>query len=894
MRTDDGAGGARTTVSVSPKEKRNAGDLVNRGTARPGAGGRPVGRAVTAAPSAWSRPEVRVGVLTTLMGVATTGAALAFARDVVAVPSGYAWVIALGVVFAITEGFAVHVRVRRGAHAIGLSDIPLVLGLLSIDPVLVILARVVGAGFGLVLIRRQRGGKLAFNIALVGVQAAVAAVVFHLFVPYTVGGAPHALAATDWLAVYVAVLCADAVAVVLVTAVIAMHDDPGEWRRLPAAMRSVWVVLVTSTVALVSYSAAAQAGWALMLVAVLGVVLWLTYRAYVQRKHDDAEVEHLYTFTRALDGARELDELVAVVLDRSRDQLRATWAELVVADGDRARCTRLTGHGVATVSHRALTADDDWLRPAFDGTPKLRSGADGGEAMAVPVTFGDEPAVLVVGENLPDSGPFTDGRLRLLHALANHASAALGRAVLVDRLRREAERTQHLALHDPLSGLPNRRYFTDLLETALATAAADGTGVAVMLLDLDRFKEINDALGHDTGDALLCEVGNRLQGHLGDGDVVARLGGDEFAVLLPTSGTAEAAVAAAAELGGVIERPIRMGPLTLTARASIGVAAAPLHGGTPQTLLRHADVAMYAAKDRRSGLRLYEPSVDRNSPQRLSLIADLREAVERRDLLVAFQPKVDPTTGAVTGAEALARWHHPTLGTIPPDDFIPLAEHSGLVRPLTLHVLELALRRRGAWARAGHDLNVAVNLSPNSLLDAELPEIVARLLARTGNAPSTLTLEITESTILADPAGSLATLEKLHSLGVKLSIDDFGTGYSSLGRLRELPIHEVKIDKSFVQRTAVDHRDRAVVRSAVQLGHALDLQVVAEGVEDADTYAYLAREGCDVVQGYYVSRPLPPDEFDEWLTKWHATMATGATAHRAVSRSAVSRDAMTT
>jgi EAL domain-containing protein (putative c-di-GMP-specific phosphodiesterase class I) len=257
--------------------------------------------------------------------------------------------------------------------------------------------------------------------------------------------------------------------------------------------------------------------------------------------------------------------------------------------------------------------------------------------------------------------------------------------------------------------------------------------------------------------------------------------------------------------------------------------------------------------------------VDVNSPQRLALIADLRDAVERRELVVAYQPKVDPNTGVVTGAEALARWHHPMHGPVPPDMFIPLAEHSGLIRPLTLHVLELALRRRAAWARAGHDLHVAVNLSPNSLMDAELPEIVARLLAETGNAPGKLTLEITESTILADPVGSVATLERLHALGIKLSIDDFGTGYSSLGRLRELPIDEVKIDKSFVQRVAEDHRDRAVVRSAVQLGHALELTVVAEGVEDIETYEYLAREGCDVVQGYLLSRPLPPEEFEAWL-----------------------------
>jgi predicted signal transduction protein with EAL and GGDEF domain len=360
-------------------------------------------------------------------------------------------------------------------------------------------------------------------------------------------------------------------------------------------------------------------------------------------------------------------------------------------------------------------------------------------------------------------------------------------------------------------------------------------------------------------------VGERLRTHLAGRGAVARLGGDEFAVLLPTSGSTDAAVAAAAELGGVLERAIRMDPLTITARASIGVAAAPQHGDDAQTLVRHADVAMYTAKQDHAGPRLYDPAADVNSPQRLAMIADLRDAVERRDLVVAYQPKVDPRTGRVVGAEALARWHHPRLGNVPPDEFIPLAEHSGLVRPLTIHVLELALRRRAAWARAGHDLHVAVNLSPNSLLDAELPDTVALLLARTGNPPHALTLEITESTILADPARGLVTLERLHALGVKLSIDDFGTGYSSLGRLRELPIHEVKIDQSFVRRSGADQRDRAVVRSAVQLGHALDLEVVAEGVEDAETYAYLAREGCDVVQGYYLSRPLPPDEFLEWV-----------------------------
>ena len=262
---------------------------------------------------------------------------------------------------------------------------------------------------------------------------------------------------------------------------------------------------------------------------------------------------------------------------------------------------------------------------------------------------------------------------------------------------------------------------------------------------------------------------------------------------------------------------------------------------------------------------MYRATDDQNTPQRLALIGDLRDVIERRGILVVFQPQVDPTTGATIGAEALARWPHPTQGFIAPDVFIPLAEHSGLIRPLTLHVLDAALGNCAAWRRAGQDLQVAVNLSPNTLLDDSLPDTILRLLAEHRLPGSALTLEITESTLMADPDGSLATLNRVHALGIKISIDDFGTGYSSLGRLRELPIHEVKIDRSFVRNAAHDHRDRAVIRSTVELGHALDLHVVAEGVEDADTYTFLARQGCDIVQGYYISKPVPSDEFTSWL-----------------------------
>jgi predicted signal transduction protein with EAL and GGDEF domain len=367
-------------------------------------------------------------------------------------------------------------------------------------------------------------------------------------------------------------------------------------------------------------------------------------------------------------------------------------------------------------------------------------------------------------------------------------------------------------------------------------------------------------------------VGSRLQDRLDGRGVVARLGGDEFAVLLPGADSEEAAVALTAELTGALEQPIPVGQLRLNTRTSAGIALAPAHGTDASTLLRRADVAMYSAKDTRSGDRVYRPEQDRHTPRRLALIGDLNQAITHRELQVVFQPKVDPATGSVTGAEALARWQHPEQGFIPPDQFIPLAEHSGLIRPLTMHVLDVALRRCASWRRSGHDLDVAVNLSPNSLLDTGLPDVVAELLHETGVPPSALTLEITESSIMADPTRSLRTLDRLHTLGVKLAIDDFGTGYSSLGRLRDLPIDEVKIDKSFVQRMAVDRRDRAVVTSAVQLGHALDLEVVAEGVEDLETYTHLRREGCNLIQGYYVSRPLAADAFAAWLSDHDGTV----------------------
>jgi diguanylate cyclase (GGDEF)-like protein len=784
----------------------------------------------------------------------------------------FAWLGVLVLLFAVTEGFAVHLRVRRGGHAMSLSEIPMVLALLSVDPAVAIAVRVLGGAAGLLLLRQQRGLKLGFNVATLGVQAAVAAVIF-----VALGGGTDHLDVATWMASYVAMIISDAIALVLVTAVIAMHDDPTAWRSLPKTLSGVPLVAVATTIALLSRLAVERNQWAALLLGLVSVALFLAYRAFVQQRHGHVQVAELYAFTRALDGSDGAQDMARVVLAQARDQLRAEAAELIMPDlgGHPASRTWLSGADESRTVPLELTPDDAWWAPALNGEAVLlrmsaERSADGTgqpvDGMAVPVPWADGIGVLLVRDSLPDVRTFDEDGLRLFQALANHASVSLAKASLVDRLRREAEEKEYLALHDSLTSLPNRRHFQRLLDVALDAALHDDNGPAVVQLDLDRFKEVNDALGHDTGDAVLREVGTRLKDVVGGRGRVARLGGDEFAVLLPRVHSVEEALTMGADLARELERPVQLGPLSLNARASIGIAVAPVHGDDTQTLLRRADVAMYAAKSGRTGLRVYLPEDDQNTPHRLALINDLRAAIQRRDLLVVFQPKLDPRTGVVTGAEALARWHHHEHGNIPPDQFVPLAEHAGLVRPLTVHVLEVALRRCASWRRAGHDhLHVAVNLSPSSLKDPTLTDQVAKLLGQSGLPPSALTLEITESSIMEDEAGSIETLDRLHELGVKLSIDDFGTGYSSLGRLRNLPIHEVKIDKSFVLRISVDHRDRAVVRSAVQLGHALGLEVVAEGVEDQEAFAYLRREGCDVVQGYLISKPQPPDDFLGWL-----------------------------
>ncbi|MDP9294447.1 MAG: bifunctional diguanylate cyclase/phosphodiesterase, partial [Actinomycetota bacterium] len=432
------------------------------------------------------------------------------------------------------------------------------------------------------------------------------------------------------------------------------------------------------------------------------------------------------------------------------------------------------------------------------------------------------------------------------------------------QLARQARESEHSALHDALTGLPNRMLFADRLEHAIAAARRDPVPFSVLMLDLDRFKEINDTLGHSTGDRVLCEIGPRLISVLRPGDSIARLGGDEFALLLPSAGAAQAKEITGRVLAAMRE-PFAMGELTVTVDASVGIVTYPTHGEDAETLVQRADVAMYLAKGRGRGQALYDPAEDPYDPERLLLIGDLRDAISDGELELYYQPKFAAGDLSLVGVEALVRWQHPTRGQLPPGDFIPLAEHTGLIRPLTLFVLREAARQWRAWHQEGLEVTIAVNLSVANLLDDQLIDDVERILSEEQLPPERLVLEITESTVMTDPQRTIAMLERLAGMDIRLSIDDYGTGHSSLAYLRRLPVHELKIDRAFVQHLAVDDQDLQIVRSTISLGHSLGLRVVAEGVEDARALTLLQNNACDLVQGFHLGRPVPPDKLLDQL-----------------------------
>jgi diguanylate cyclase (GGDEF)-like protein len=785
-----------------------------------------------------------------------------------------AWttVLAIALAFATTDVFVLNVQARRETQTVSLSEIPLVLGLFFVSPVALVAGRVLGSAAAMIAYRRSPPLKIAFNLSLVLSGTALSVSVFFAFAPAEPGVGPAA-----WLAAYAAALVADLMGALAISCIIAVRDGGVNFRSLLSGAGSLGVLALAVTLGLVcvvSVHASPVSAWLLL---AFGILLLVAFRSYASLTERHMDLERLYRFSQAVGSASELDEVLRSVLEEAKELLRSERATAAFTGpgGELVARIRLDAAGRLSRSEEPAGPEDAWVidQVVSGGRPVLMPrGTRVPEARRWLRTYGMRDAVvvpltdstgivgaLVVADRLGDVRTFEEDDARLLETVASHAAVALRNGELIGQLR-------HEALHDSVTGLGNRADVQRRLTAALAPRS-DGAGqpVAVLVLDLDEFKQVNETLGHQQGDNLLREVGLRLEGVVGSAGSLARLGGDEFAVVLPGAADEDRVVHLARRALRALERPVTLAGMRVEIGASVGIALAPCHGDDAAALLKHADRAMHDAKSSTDRVRLYGPDLDSDSPRRLTLVSELRSAVHEGRIEVHVQPQASLASGRVTGVEALVRWQHPTLGWVAPDEFIPIAERTGLIAPLTTRVMDAILAACSAWRDAGIDLGVAVNLSTHSLHEADLVQHVALLLEAHGVPADRLTLEVTEGSVMVDPGRAIAVLQSMRDLGVRLSVDDFGTGHSSLAYLQRLPVQEVKIDRSFVRSLGTAPESAPIVRAIIDLGRHLDLEVVAEGVEDAATWDLLASLGCDLVQGWHLARAMPIDELLPWL-----------------------------
>lgn len=781
-------------------------------------------------------------------------------------PFGKWW---LGLVFfglfLVAELTVLHFEVRRHTVILTLADIPFLLGLCFLPPITLILVRL--AVVALAQWRRKAAPvKAAFNITLMGASTACANLVV------LQGGPVEADDPRSWGVLVAAVLTTILVSAAGVVGVITLVQGRFAPQELAATVVPAAVVMLfNTTIGLAVLVILQQGPAAYLLLAVLLVFFALAYRGYAGSMNQHRTLTEIYDLTAAISDTPHDGTLPDVLLGRVRRLLGAEYATLWMPAQGR--------HPEVLLSSRP---DDKGLLDVAGSPESLRKQAvETGQTVAVSKKLGDDnlraqlrdfgakDAIVVplrassavigtleVAGRLGDNLSFGQADVRLLEAVAAHAAAAVENNRLVDRLRFDA-------YHDALTALPNRRRISQALEEAVRVRAP-GEVVAVLMFDVDGLRDVNDSLGHAAGDQLLAEVATRLRTLSPPAALVGRVGGDEFVVTLRLPHAA-AALELASDLRRRLQDRMTFGSLTLDVDAAVGVSLHPEHGSDPATLIQRADVATHAAKSLAGGVQLFDLALESRSVRRLGLAGDLRRALDNGELEVYFQPKVTLRDRRLVGVECLARWEHPTHGAVQPEDFVAVAEHTGQLSRLTEVVLREGLRRARQWVDAGRPLSVAVNLSPRTLVDPAFPDRVDELLQEYGVSPDRLTLEITEDGVVDGVDRLLPTLRRLYDLGVHLSVDDFGTGYSSLSYLRRLPVHEVKVDRSFVQGMATDPGDLAIVRAVVDISRHFGLSVVAEGVESELTLELLEEIGCDIGQGFLFSRPLPYERLEAWL-----------------------------
>jgi diguanylate cyclase (GGDEF)-like protein len=790
------------------------------------------------------------------------------------------WVMAI--LFGLAEVVVLHIQIRREAQTVSVNEVPLLIGLFFASPAALLIGRAVGPFLVFVLHRRQAPIKVVYNTVLVVASGSVALAV------WAVVGGDSGLGPRWWLAGYAAAAAAGAFDAAVTTVVISFYEGLLRVRQLLVeTAQAALFSIATATVGLVVATALGLDLRSAWLVAGSAALLLIGYRAYASLRERHESLERLYRFSHVVSGAHDVDAILRSVLAQAGELLRADRAEFLVLafPGDVAahRIVLLPDGGVERealpptehpdpVAVRVLHSGSSVLLTRHTRDPVLKAYLDRRglrDAVVVPLQMdGAVVGTLAVGNRMGEVRSFDHGDVRLLETVANHAGVALKSGNLIARLSHEAH-------HDSLTGLHNRVMLQQQMEHALASIRAGASpGCAVMISDLNGFKEVNDTLGHQHGDQLLREVAARFVAAAGERASVARLGGDEFAVLLTDVSDAEEALALAESLLSALRPPAHLDGMRVDVSASIGVALAPAHAEDASGLLKRADVAMYAAKASGDGVRIYGDELsEAANPRRLALLGELRHAIDSGQIEAYVQPKASLRDHSVVGVEALVRWRHPRDGIRLPGEFLPVAERNGMIRPLTQVVLASALQACASWRDSGLTVGVAVNLSPRSLVDRAFPDEVAAALDHYRVPPELLTLEITETSLMADSQQAIELLCQLSALGTRLSIDDFGTGYSSLSYLRRLPVSEVKIDREFVSRMTTDPDDLAIVRSVVDLARHLAIDVVAEGVENAAVWRQLEDIGCQIAQGYYLSRPIPAASFPAWLRSYEKTRA---------------------
>jgi diguanylate cyclase (GGDEF)-like protein len=764
------------------------------------------------------------------------------------------WWALLAAGFAVADLLVVHVNIGRHAHSFSASDVPLAAALLLLPHASILTSRLLGGALVLVLVRRQSLTKLAFNLAQWSL-----AVVSAVGVWTVVAVEPNSQ--LGWLVALGCVLLAETTTALAISAVIAL--DGG---RMPLVQvgRTVGTHLFNGLAnvafVLVSVAVARQDWRGLWAVAVVATFLVVAHRSHLRLQRRHGALERLNDVARRLGRDLQADAIAQEIVTGAAATLSAATARLELVANEPLPAVVIDYDGSTVISH---LPDDAVLLQRRHGDGRRRS-----DCISAPLrAHGKVLGYLSVTGSVAVK-TFGADEQHLLDTLAQHASTALTNGRLADELRVQVADNEHQATHDLLTGLPNRLMF----ERVVGATLRSGRPIAVLLLDLDRFKEVNDTLGHAAGDALLRDAGTRLQAAVPQALCIARLGGDEFTVLL-TNADGPTAIAAAEAAREALLNPLEVNSVPVSVDASIGIALAPEHGGTCDDLLRHADVAMYAAKDGRGGVAVYDADLDHNDASRLGLAAELRDAVATGGIFLNYQPKLTLLDGAeIASVEALARWIHPARGFVPPDEFIPVAEQTGSIIPLTDAVLTAALRQCRTWLDGGLDMSIAVNVSPRILRDQTFPDRLASMLAAERVPAARLTLEITESAIMDDVEHAVEVLWRLRKSGVRLSIDDLGIGHSSLAYLKRLPVHEVKIDKSFVLNMADDPDDDAIVCAVVGLAHRLRMRIVAEGVETQRTRDRLVEIGCDIAQGYWYSRPMPAADVAPWFSGYFDTL----------------------